>query len=325
MADGKRIVQLAMARSSRTEQDYLFIDFVDRVDQLFEATFQEIVESSHEEHELVLVGTPVGSTDKFICRGARFRRSVLVEGKNTADWLPAVLVITWRHGSHGPEPLLQMNSPQTSTREMGKISHVSGYINQQDQTVGPQVGRAASAESFELSPDTPLNALKRELASDFAIQSLLFAPTLVGTERFFYPDKENLFFYIYQQELEGTQHFSPDVQIFPWTVTELMSVRHGQALTNAIATMTSSLTDQQRKRAMRLARLNLTIHGDSTLGEQLESVGDSPERARSVIPTLETRAAQTLVYKYLFGREIAAEGLAGLQYRVFFSRLLPIY
>src|SRR6266540_1791758 len=167
---------------------------VDRVDQLFEATFQEIVESSHEEHELVLVGTPVGSTDKFICRGARFRRSVLVEGKNTADWLPAVLVITWRHGSHGPEPLLQMNSPQTSTREMGKISHVSGYINQQDQTVGPQVGRAASAESFELSPDTPLNALKRELASDFAIQSLLFAPTLVGTERFFYPDKENLFF-----------------------------------------------------------------------------------------------------------------------------------
>ncbi len=325
MADGKRVVQLAMTRSSRAEQDYLFIDFVDRVDQLFESTFREIVDSSHEEHELVLVGIPVGSTEKFVCRGTRFRRSVLVEGKNTADWLPAVLVITWRHGSHGPEPLLQMNSPQTSTREMGKISHVSGYINQQDQITGPHVGGAATAGAFELSPDTPLNALKRELASDFGIQSLLVSPTLVGTERFFYPDKENLFFYIYQQELESTQRFSPDVQIFPWTLAELMSVRHGQALTNAITALTSSLTDQQRRRAVRLARLNLTVHGDSVLAEELESVGDSPQRTRSMIQTLETRAAQTRVYKYLIGREIAAEGLAGLQYRAFFSCLLPTY
>ncbi|MFY1674643.1 hypothetical protein ACN27G_32675 [Plantactinospora sp. WMMB334] len=323
LPEDRRVVQLAVTRPSRAEQGALFIDFLDRVDQYLESAFREVVEGSREEHEVVLVGAPGSRPGSFVCRSARFRRSVLVEGRNSDDWLAAIVILTWRQGDRGPEPLLQVNTPHNSTREMGKASHVSGYVNQLDHS------RSRPAENltgeFEISRETIESAVRRELADDFAISELPHRPRLLDTIRFFYPDKENLFFYLLAQELPATYRFPASVQMFSWSVESLMTIRRGQVLANTLRMLNASLTINQRSRAARIGCANLRAHGEGELADSVAEAVRRGQRPEELVRRLQDGLADATVHRYSAGRELYVNGLAGLQYRAFFSHLLPAY
>lgn len=324
MRDGKRIVQLNVRHPSRSEPDQLHIDFFDRIDEFFESAFHTIVESSKEEHEVVLVGTPGREKHTFLCQKPRYRRSVLVEGRNFSDWIPAIVAITWREGRTGPEPLLQVNTPRNSTREMGKASHVSGYINLRDH-VFPEALAASERTPFTVGVEAAERALARELLQDFGIRSCPSLPVLIGTEPFYYSDKENLFFYLFSQQIDSTHVFAPSTQMFPWTITELVNTRRRQVLVNAGDLLTQDLNNQQRRRAQELVAANLEAHGDRDLANEVVRALQTQNASSELISRLRAAASDIQVYKYAAAHELAASGLAGLQYRIFFSHLLPAY
>ena len=325
MPDGKRVVQLKMMRPSRREKDHLRIEFIDRVDQFFESAFGEVVKASTEEHEIVLVGTPEPDFQSFVCRGSRFRRSVLVEGRSISDWIAAIVAVTWRPGRYGPEPLLQVNTPRNSTREMGKASHISGYINARDHDRVAGGQQEPGPEDFVLPLPTAVNAVRRELLNDFGIRESESSPVFLEAQPFYYPDKENLFFYIFSQRIDPTYQFASDVQMFAWSLDELLMVRRHHVLTNAKLALTSDLTQRQRIKARELVVENLIAQGDSDLADQVGALIATGDLSSDIEVRIEAVLQESKVCKYAFGRELEVQGLAGLQYRIFYSTLLPAY
>lgn len=324
MPDGKRVVQLRMIRPSRLEKDHLKIEFIDRVDQFFESAFKEVVRSSTEEHEIVLVGTPAPDFKSFVCRGSRFRRSVLVEGRNISDWIAAIVVITWRQGRYGPEPLLQVNTPRNSTREMGKASHISGYVNARDHDHAANDERQKSGD-FSLPISAAINAARREFANDFGIRQLGPSPIFLETRPFYYSDKENMYFYIFSQEMSATYQFADDAQMFAWTVDELLKVRRHHVLTNARLALTRDLTQRQRTKAREVVVENLMAHGDRDLADRVGLAFARAEYTGDLEARIQAALQESKIFKYAFARELEVQGLAGLQYRMFYSTLLPTY
>jgi hypothetical protein len=321
MEDLKRMVEVALPCPAQSVQDSLYLGFLDRVDPSFEATFQQVVAGSREENEIVLFGVP--ATEGFRCQGAKFRRSVLVEGQGMGDWLAVVISILWREGQNGPEPLLQINTPHTSTRELGKISHVSGYVNQRDHTA---VTPGSSSGDFILPLETAQAAVRRELLHDFGIADEAERARYVGDIKFYYPDKENLFFYLFEQEVDVGRRFPMGAQMFPWKVGDLLAVREHQVLTNAVDVLGDErLTQAQRRRAGRLAELNLLLHGHADLAARVADEVRRRKSAPEFIDEVSEMASATRTYRYSGGRELYISGIAGLQYRAFFSHLLPVY
>ncbi len=293
MPDGRRIVQLEIARASRMPGDNVYIQFVDRVDTQLDEAFREVVSSSQEQHEIVLIGTPGVEPGSFACRGARFRRSVLLGGHNTADFLPCIVAITWRASLRGVEPLLQLNTPSNSTREMGKASHVSGYINERDYWAAlPTQADRSSGEEMWLTPSVAVAALHRELQSDFGIEDSRGAVNLVATVPFYYADKENLFFFVLEREIPAAHLFSANSRMFGWSIDELLAARFRQVLQNAIAALQHPLTARQRERALKMLTLNLHAHGQHDLADMLHRLGESLGNDQAAILALHHAAAK---------------------------------
>ncbi|MEV6344694.1 toll/interleukin-1 receptor domain-containing protein [Actinoplanes sp. NPDC051851] len=321
--DGHRRVQLGVTRPMRGEDDSLRIDFLDRFDQSFEAAFREIVENSREEHELVLVGSPGSGPDRFLCRSVRFRRSVLEGGGNASDWLPAVVVLTWRIGTSGPEALLQVNTPTNSTREMGKVSHVSGYINQVDHV---DIGHGAGErETFEISWDEATAAAHRELRTDFGITETPMPPERISAVPFYYCDKENFLFYMLSQQLDASTSFGEHTRMFAWAPADLMRIRGHQVLRGVLRLFGHPMAGEQRRRATALVLNNLIAHEEDAVAQSLSRHAELSSPPDSLKELVTKRLQATAYSKYARGREIQVTGIAGLQYRAFFSHILPAY
>lgn len=327
MPDGKRIVQLLISRPKLESDEGLHVNFVDRVDHYFEEAFREVVESSREEHEIVLVGDPLPATREFRCRGARFRRSVLVDGQDMGDWLPALVAITWRDGESGAEPLLQINTPRTSTREIGKVSHVSGYINQRDCT--DQVtaaGKFSSDTGLTVTEPMARTALERELLQDFGVSKCPEAPRLVDVLKFHYPDKENLFFYLFEQKLAGAVKYATDLHLLPWSVGDLVTIREHQVYCNVLKTLgDNSLDTSQRNAAADILAMNLRLHGRSDAADALAAEMRGGAVSDALRAQFSEAWARTKRSRFSARTSIYITGIAGLQYRAFFTHLLPTY
>ncbi|MFB9239543.1 toll/interleukin-1 receptor domain-containing protein [Plantactinospora siamensis] len=322
--DGRRTVQLTLPRVGGNAEEYLCVELLSRVDHAFESAFRDVVANSREEHEVVLVGAPRASDGTFVCRSVRFRRSVLTPGRNLSDWLPAIIGVTWRNSESGPEPLLQVNTPTSSTRELGRVSHVSGYINQRDLPPhGPSSGVGPTAD-YELPLDAALAALRRELREDFGLTTLPSLAELSATLPFYYPDKENLYFWMFAQELPESHAFAESSRMFGWTVEELVEIRRCQVFANALLVLDTAMRPAQQARAAALLRLNLLAHGEFEAASLAVPPIDSISHSR-LAALARTRLAEAGAYRYAAGVELLVTGLAGLQYRVFFSHLLPLY
>ncbi|MEV5751563.1 hypothetical protein AB0L00_27390 [Actinoallomurus sp. NPDC052308] len=321
-ADGHNLVHLTGARSHRTGPEMLRFEFEDRPDHYFESVFQEVVENSREEHEVVLVGSPTEAG--FACSGARFRRGVMIPQQNIHDWLPAVVIITWRRKAGTIEPLLEINTPKNSTRELGKASHLSGYVNQRDHVT--QDSANSTAPNFLIGPATAKAAVLRELRDELRVTELPREPRLTSTPGFYYPDKENLFFYVFEVEIPAETRFAPSTHMYPWSVEEVLQVREHQVVNNTILALTEDgLTRGQRRMALTIAGLNLTVHGHDDLARRVSEQSRQDELDRRLVEELTELAARSRFSRYAAGRELSIEGLAGLQYRNFFTDVLPVY
>lgn len=331
MPDGRKVVQVAHPRPRLRMWDHLFFQFVDAADQYFEQAFKEVVQDSIEQNEVILVGRPVNHGVEFRCRGANFRKGVLLGGNETTDWLPAVIVATWQRVRDRAVPLLQINTKENSTRELGKASHLSGYVNLQDYVDWGDAGIGTDTISeFDMSVSVAENAVHRELREELRVESGELQARLERTLRFMYHDKKNLFFYLFELELPAaaSDRFPANSEIHSWTIEQLLQARDHHVLRNTLKLLgRKDLSPIQLEQAAELLMLNLTLHGRRELGQTLR---EAVQQSNGGVGDLEAKVADLVRAtrqhrRSHAGQPLALDGLAGLQYREFFSAMLPLY
>lgn len=323
MPDESRIVQLVIPRPQRRGPDHLFMEFHDRPDRYFSETFSDITHNSTSLKGIVPVGVPQGN-GVFRCTGKRFQDSVLVDGSRESGWLPVVLIITWRHRDGHPELLLQLRTEENSGREVNRISHLTSYVFQ-DDNIAAGGAAAENISEFDLSQRALAEAARRcvQMDIDMDVPRTL---TPVATHGYLYPDKENLFFFVFAVEVRGHPTFLRQAELQHVSTDTLLAVRERQAIRNAIRIC--KLTRRSRlgsAEAAQIAALNLSLHGHDALGAELVATvrqGSGLDRMAKKIATLNREARMVQASD---GRQVEVIGLAGLQYREFFTTILPLY
>jgi hypothetical protein len=321
MPDGRRIVQLLVRRRQRRPDDHLYLEFEDTRGHYFSAVFDEIVNASVGDDRVVPVGVIV--RNRFRSTSTRYRRNVLTDGSREKGWLPMVLVVTWRLRNGQAEPVLQLRTEHNATRELHRLTNLSGHIMQEESLI--------PGTEFGLDDDIPMAAARRRVqmeAGEADVSELALEP--VATGRYIHADKEDLFFFVYGCQLpEGLQLWE-QAEMSALSVEDLVAIRENQVLRKALALCDAvplrPLLPQTQAAAFEIAACNLTLHGHEDLARKLTNAtaAETPdldgvaaeirlreERTRQVWPTPEG--------------ETEVLGLAGLQFREFYSLLLPLY
>jgi hypothetical protein len=315
MQNGRRIIHLLIRRAQSTAEEDLYLQLEDTQGHYFSSTFEEIVHSSVDDSKVVPVGEPEG--ERFRVTGTRYRHQVLKDSSRVKGWLPLVLVITWRTRGGQAEPLLQLRSLQNAARELDRLSHLSGHVLDDDR---------GQLREFGLRDEPSLKAARRRVQVETGGEDG-GTPRPMQTSTYLHPDKENLFFFVYSCEFpEG---FQPPWQseMHPVSVSELLAVRENQTLRIALALSESPPSrGKARADAFEIVSVNLTLHGHAELGRKLTSAA-----ARGIaglarlLPEIRDVEEQTRQTWPGLDHEIALKGLSGLQYREFFSLLMPFY
>lgn len=322
MPDGSKIVQVATLRPSYRVAEYLFFEFTQEMageSAYYQAAFEEVVERGELQDEVTLAGVPLEPGPGFLCYGSRFRRSVMRPGQGRpSDWLPAVLVCTYWDRPGSPEPLLQVRTRQNSSHEVGVLSHISALINQEDS--------GEFEAEFVLPEEAAKRAARRTVLEDIGA---IINPTeveLIDQLRFHALDHESLYFYLYKLGLPWGRGGFPEVsQIQPWTLTDLLQLRKYQVLCNLAYLLEGpALTARQAELAGRVMNQNLVLHDLSSLGGALSEHIYRPDKPPELILEVQNlRQESAMRHPAVEGGII--QGLGRLQYREFFSTLLPLY
>jgi hypothetical protein len=316
MPDGRRIVQLLIRRRLRNASDHLYLEFDDTHGHYFSATFDEIVSSSIQDNKVAPVGNIIGQN--FRVTNTKYRWHVLVDGSGAKGWLPMVLVITWRiRGGHA-EPLLQLRTSLNSARELDRLTHLAGNIVQDDPAV--------PGTEFGLDDAIPITAAKRRVQMETGeIDTGDLTPLATG--RYIHPDKEHLFFFVYSYQLPEGVELWRQAEMSSVSVPELLSVRRNQILRNAVSLcLAPPKRRQARADALEIAALNLVLHDFADLAQQLRDAAAVRSADFAAISTelsrLEEQTRQTWPG---YERDTELKGLSGLQFREFWTMLLPFY
>jgi hypothetical protein len=316
MPGGQRIVQLLIRRSQRNSLDHLYLELDDTRGHYFSAAFEEIVHSSVDDNKLVPVGVAVG--ERFQVTSSRYRLNLLMDGSHATGWLAVILIITWRVHNGRAEPLLQLRTRRNSSREFDRLSHPASHIILED-SVRP-------AGEFGLVDEMPLTAARRRLqiaAGEGEPGEL----RPLGTSKYIHSDKEHLFFFIYTCELPESFQFWSQAEIYPVPVETLLAIRENQTLRKVLALCQSPPTGRNvRGAAFEIASLNLVLHGYAELAQKLKRFATQRTVDAGGLVT-EIRSLEEGTRRTWPGleEEIELEGLSGLQYREFFTVLLPFY
>lgn len=316
MPDGQRVVQLLVRRPTGASSDHLYLRMNDTPGRYFSALFEEIVHNSVDDNKVVPVGLPV--VDRFRVTGIRYRHDALKDDSGATGWLPLVLVITWRTRGGRAEPLLQLRTELHATRELGRLSHLSAHIVEDDRGRLPEFG---------LEDAVPLRAARHRVQMETSEEdSGILRP--LATSTYIHPDKENLFFFVYSCEFpQGFRPFS-EAEMYPVSLSDLLSIRENQTLRLALQLCESPpVRGKARSYAFEIAELNLTLHGHSEVARRMVNARSQGSagiaRIAQEIRRLEERTRKT--WSGLEQNEVELMGLSGLQYREFFSLLLPYY
>ncbi len=323
--DRKNVVHLLIRRPRHPAADSLYIDLEDPTDQ-FGPVFEDIVHTSESDNMIVPVGAPAGR-EAFQCNEVRVQSDVLKDGSNVGGWLPMVLVITRRRRRGRVEPIVQLRTIENSAREENRLSHLGGHILQEDRLRPGGHQLDGAVKSFDLQHEIPASAaarLVREMTG--ADPASVLQPMAAGG--YLYPDKENLFFFVFALDLPDGLEFPRRAEMHSLGLPDLMAVRAGQVLRSAAdLCRASEVSESAWKAAAEVVALNLSLHDHSDLADKLVDLA-----GRSVNERTETA---TVISEYVVGRtisswasasrEVSLMGLAGWQYREFFSVLLPLY
>lgn len=316
MPDGRRIVQMLIRRRQRSPSDHLFLELDDTRGHYFSAVFDEIVDNSLDDNKVVPAGGVVG--ERFRATSTRYRRSVLVEGSGAKGWLAMVLVITWRRREGRAEPLLQLRSQLNATRELGRLTHLAGHI-MQDEPVEPGM-------EFGRDDEIPMAAARdRVLMETGEVEAGEIRP--VATGQYLHPDKEHLFFFVYDCQLPEDLQFWDQAEMSSPSVGELVAIRENQVLHKALALCrVPSLRRQVRPAAFEIVALNLTLHDYGELAQKLtDAAAARTADFGSIVAELAELEEDTRQSWAGYEGEAELVGLSGLQFREFFTILLPFY
>jgi hypothetical protein len=324
MPDGSRVVQLIIRRPQRRTQDHLYIEFQDQQDQYFAATFEDIVHNSSEVNRVVPIGTP--HDGGFLCTGARFFQNVLVDGSRQNGWMPVVLIVTWWNRNGRAEPVLQLRIDANSSRELERLSHLAGYVYL-DPYYGAVGESRERAEEFELPRELIDEAARNRIRMETGSEppgDVCF----VSTQEYLHADKEHLFFNIYSFELPGHFQFPQRAQMCHLSVEKLVLVRKNQALRNAIqlCRRAGEISPKQRNVIFEIAAMNLTLHNIAEIGDDLRRLARTPDAEfGQMLRELDRLEAESREIQRSGAYEIELKGLSGMQYREFFTMLMPLY
>jgi hypothetical protein len=316
MPDGRRIVQVLIRRRQRSASDHLFLQLDDTRGHYFSKVFDEIVDNSIDDNKVVPAGVVVG--ERFRATSTRYRRSVLVDASGAKGWLAMVLVITWRRRDGRAEPLLQLRSQLNATRELSRLTHLAGHI-MQDEPVEPGM-------EFGLDDEIPMAAARnRVLMETGEVEAGEIRPLATG--RYLHPDKEHLFFFVYDCQLPEDLQFWDQAEMSSPSVSELVAIRENQVLRKALALCrVPSLGRQVRAAAFEIAALNLTLHDYGELAQKLtDAAAARTADFGSIAAELAELEEGTRQSWAGYEGEAELAGLSGLQFREFFAKLLPFY
>lgn len=276
MPDGQRIVHMVIRRPQRSGANHLYLELDDTRGHYFSSVFNEIVENAVDDNKLVPAGRPVDG-ERFLTQSTRFRRNVLQDGKNVRDWLPMVLVITWQMSGRRAEPLLQLRTPRTATRELDRFTHLAGHITQEQTTTGLEFGLEDS-----LPMTTAAQRVQMETGESGPVDL-----TPLGTGTYLHHDKEHLFFFVYACRLPDRLQVWPKAEMFPLSAAELLVIRENQVLRNALALCQDPFTrrqargatlEQARGAAFEIIAQNLILHGQQELAAKMLRAGTAGAR-----------------------------------------------
>ena len=225
MPDGQRIVQMLIRRRQRSGSDHLYLELDDTRGHYFSAVFDEIVEIGTDDNKMVPAGRLV-DRERFRAAATRYRRNVLIDGSGTRDWLPMVLVITWQMRDGRAEPLLQLRTQRNATRELDRFTHLAGHITQDK----PASRAWSSAQKTPLPMAAAAQRVQMETGQSDPGE---LSPLVTG--RYFHPDKEHLFFFVYSCQLPDGLQLWPQAEMSALSVPELLSIRENQVLRKALA------------------------------------------------------------------------------------------
>ncbi len=322
--DRKSIAHLLIRRPRRPTADHLYIDLEDLDDQYFSQVFEDIVRDSRLDRMIVPVGAPAG--DSFQCSGGvRLHSSVLQDNSDATGWLPMYLVITSRRRGGHVEAMLQLRTGDNSARELNRVSHLTGHILQEDRMPYGRPPLAVPA-SFCLTDEAPLRAALRRL-QEVTGDDVARALRPVATGSYLHPDKEHLFFFIFALELPDGTPFPRRAEMHAFPLPELLAIRANQALRSTLRLcLTPGMSPRLWTAAAEIVAVNLSLHDHADLGEKLVGLaGQDRERASLADAIRPLVAERTTPSWAAASREVQLVGLAGLQYREFFSALLPLY
>ncbi len=316
MPDGRRIVQLLFRRRLRNSNDHVYLEFEDTRGHYFSAMFDEIVQSSVDDEKLTPVGIVVGQ--RFKVTGTRYRWSVLIEGSGAKGWLAIDLILTWQVRNGQAEPLLQLRTRLNAARELGRLTHLTSQITQDDPAI--------PGMQFGLDDDIPLAAAKRRVQMETGpIDIGELVPLTTG--RYFHHDMEHLFFFVYSCRLPDGLELWPQAEMSSVSVQELLSIRRNQVLRNALELCRVPLVDRRvHANAFEIVTLNLVLHDLADLAQKLRDAA-AAEMAdfNAIVADLGRLEEQTRRTWQGFEREAELHGLSGFQFREFYTTLLPFY
>ena len=314
MPDRQRIVHLIIRRRQRSASDHLYLELDDTRGGYFSAVFDEIVESSTDDNKLVPVGR-IADGERFRSTSVRRRRNVLLDNSEVRGWLPMILVITWQMRAGQAEPLLQLRTQRNSTRELHRFTHLAGHITQES----PAITRV----EFGLSDRLPMTAATQRVQMETGESDPVeLAPLTTG--RYFHPDKEHLFFFVYTCRLPDGLQLWPRAEMSALSVADLLSIRKNQVFRQALTLCQAR--PLRRPRAFEIVAQNLILHGYPDIAQKLIEAGAARSADLSPLVAefreIEMRTRQTWP-SYEGDTEVV--GLSGFQFRNFFSTLLPCY
>jgi hypothetical protein len=319
----KKVAQLLIKRPRQPRADHLYLELAVIEEGYLSALFEDIIGNSEQDRMIVPVGYPANAT--FWCEGLRLHSSVLQDGSEASGWLPMILVITFRRRGSHVEALLQLRTEQNSGRELNRLSHLGGHIQRKDLRL-PK-GAPVEGVSFDLADPVPIRAAQRLVREVTGVEP---GPALqpMATGGYLYPDKEHLFFFVFALELPEGTHLPRHAEMHAFPLPELLSIRANQVLrTAARLCLTTGVSERARAAAAEIVALNLCLHDYDELGRQLLALAGRPDEERAQLAaTIGQLVTDGTSPSWMSeSREVRLMGLAGWQYREFFSVLLPLY
>jgi hypothetical protein len=181
---------------------------------------------------------------------------------------------------------------------------------------------------FGLDDGVPMAAARRRVRMEtWQTDEVEVQP--LTTARYLHPDKEHLFFFVYSYQLPEGLELWREAEMSPVSVPELLDIRANQALRNAVALCLAPPKRRQvRADAFEIAALNLVLHDFDELAERLVDAAKSAARAAdfaALAAELSTVEEQTCRSWPGYERDADLVGLSGLQFREFWTILLPFY